>query len=59
MNSHPADSGREGRRTGDVLRLACADSRFGYESSNQYFYIPQDIREKILTCRQVLSALKD
>jgi len=28
--------------------------RFGYESSNQYFYIPQDLREKIAACRLFL-----
>ena len=37
-----------------ILPLVRADSRFGYESSNHYFYIPQDLREKILSCRMVL-----
>ncbi len=35
----------------EMLRLARGDSRFGFESSNQYFYIPQDLREKIVACR--------
>ena len=35
----------------ELLKLVRGDSSFGFESSNQYFYIPQDIREKILTCR--------
>ncbi len=39
----------------ELLLLARADSRFGFESSNHYFYVPQDIREKILTCRAVLA----
>ena len=37
-----------------MLPLVRGDSSFGFESSNQYFYIPQDIREKILTCRFAL-----
>ena len=31
--------------------LARVDSRIGYESSCQYFFVPQDLREKILSCR--------
>jgi hypothetical protein len=38
----------------ELLDLAQRDSRFGYESSNQYFYIPQDLREKIVACRLFL-----
>ena len=38
----------------ELLDLARRDSRFGYESSNQYFYIPQDLREKIVACRLFL-----
>ncbi len=41
-----------------ILPLVQADSRIGYESSNHYFYIPQDLREKIINCRFVLSHLK-
>jgi hypothetical protein len=40
-----------------MLPLVQADSRIGYESSNHYFYIPQDLREKIINCRYVLSQL--
>lgn len=40
-----------------LLPLAKADSRIGYESSNQYFYIPQDLLEKILCCRYILAEL--
>ncbi len=39
------------------LPLAKADSRIGYESSNHYFYIPQDLLEKILCCRHILAEL--
>jgi hypothetical protein len=42
---------RECERAKEELKLARADSRVGYESSNHYFFIPQDIREKILSCR--------
>lgn len=42
---------RELRRAKEELALARADSRIGYESSNHYFFIPQDLREKILTCK--------
>ncbi|HPB11399.1 MAG TPA: hypothetical protein PLT74_09090, partial [Kiritimatiellia bacterium] len=41
-----------------LLPFAKADSRIGYESSNHYFYIPQDLLEKVLCCRQVLRDLK-
>jgi len=40
-----------------LLPLAMADSRIGYECSNHYFYIPQDVREKILCCRAILEKL--
>lgn len=36
------------------LRIFEADPRVGFEASLQYFYLPQDIREKILGCRAVL-----
>jgi len=41
-----------------LLPLVKADSRIGYESSNQYFYIPQDVVEKILCCRFLLAELE-
>ena len=42
---------RECARAKEELKLVRADSRIGYESSCQYFFIPQDLREKILSCR--------
>ena len=33
------------------LPLVRADSRLGYECSNHYFFVPQDIREKIVIAR--------
>lgn len=41
-----------------MLPLVQADSRIGYESSNHYFYVPQDLLEKIVNCHYVLSQLK-
>ncbi|MDD2600854.1 MAG: hypothetical protein PHO37_16800 [Kiritimatiellae bacterium] len=41
-----------------MLPLVQSDSRIGYESSNHYFYIPQDLLEKIVNCHYVLSQLK-
>jgi len=41
---------RELARAKAYLPLVRADSRIGYESSNQYFYLPQDVIEKILSC---------
>ena len=38
----------------EFLSLVRADSRLGYESSNRYMYVPNDILEKILNCRAVL-----
>jgi hypothetical protein len=34
--------------------LQSADSRIGFEATNHYFYIPQDLAEKILNCRDLL-----
>ncbi|MBN9658583.1 MAG: hypothetical protein J0H49_10420 [Acidobacteria bacterium] len=38
------------------LPICEADPRVGFEASLQYFYLPQDVREKILWCRAVLKA---
>jgi len=42
--------GRERKRARELLDLVRADSRLGYECSNHYFYTPQDLREKIVSC---------
>ncbi len=31
-----------------------ADSRIGFEASNHYFYVPMDLLEKVLNCRDLL-----
>ena len=38
------------------LALVRADSRIGYECSNHYYYLPHDLIEKILNCRDVARA---
>ncbi len=39
------------------LALLRADSRIGYECSNHYYYLPQDLVEKVLNCRDVIDRL--
>jgi hypothetical protein len=35
-------------------RIQSEDSRIGFEASNQYYYVPSDLAEKILNCRDLL-----
>lgn len=35
--------------------LQIQDSRLGFEASNQYFYVPQDLAEKVLNCQDLLT----
>jgi hypothetical protein len=41
----------------EFLDICRADSRVGFEASLQYFYLPLDIREKIVACRWMLDRL--
>ena len=41
----------------ELYRLTGEDSRIGFESSNQYFYTPNDLLEKIVNCRFVADEL--
>lgn len=34
--------------------LQTADSRIGFEASNQYYYVPLDLVEKVVVCRDLL-----
>ena len=43
--------------TKDLYYLSQEDSRIGYEPSNQYFYVPNDLLEKIISCRQIVEKL--
>ena len=35
-------------------RIQSADARIGFEASNQYYYVPEDLMEKVLNCRDLL-----
>jgi len=37
-----------------LYRVQSADSRIGFEATNQYFYVPLDLVEKTLNCRDLL-----
>jgi hypothetical protein len=36
-----------------LFRLTREDSRIGFEASNQYYYLPQDLMEKVINCRYI------
>ena len=38
-----------------ILPLVRNDSRIGYECTNHYYYVPQDLGEKILTCLAIIN----
>jgi hypothetical protein len=40
-----------------LYALQGADARLGFEASNQYYYVPLDLVEKILNCRDLLSRI--
>ena len=42
----------------EMLDLVRRESALGYESSNRYLYVPNDLLEKVLNCRGVLDGLK-
>lgn len=42
-----------------LLPLALHDPTIGYESSNQYFYIPQDLKEKYINLNHTLMWLRN
>ena len=50
---------RELVRAKALLSIVERDSRIGYECSCHYFYTPQDLRERVLNCRMILSAAAD
>ncbi|MCX6884617.1 MAG: twin-arginine translocation signal domain-containing protein [Verrucomicrobia bacterium] len=41
-----------------LYELQRADSRLGFEASNQYYYVPVDLAEKVLNCRNLLTQLE-
>jgi hypothetical protein len=38
-----------------LYRIQSRDSRIGFEASNHYYYVPVDLLEKILNCRDLLA----
>lgn len=38
-----------------LFELQREDSRIGFEASNQYYYVPADLMEKVLNCRNLLA----
>ena len=41
----------------DLFPLTRADSRIGFEPSNHYYYLPQDLVEKVINCDHLLRQL--
>jgi len=37
-----------------LFAIQSRDSRIGFEASNQYYYVPMDLTEKVLNCRDLL-----
>jgi hypothetical protein len=42
----------------ELFELARRDSRVGFEASNHYYYVPQDLIEKVINCQDVLDRLR-
>jgi hypothetical protein len=42
----------------DVFGLQQEDSRIGFEATNQYYYLPIDLMEKVVNCDHLLRELK-
>ncbi|MES2572086.1 MAG: hypothetical protein V4710_18770, partial [Verrucomicrobiota bacterium] len=48
----------EARLAIQLHALQSRDSRIGFEASNQYYYIPHDLVEKVINCRWMASRLR-
>jgi hypothetical protein len=42
------------RSARDLLAVCREDARIGFEASNQYYYVPGDLAEKVFNCRYLL-----
>ncbi len=42
----------------ELFALVRLDSRIGFEASNHYYYVPQDLIEKVISCRQLAEDVK-
>jgi len=38
-----------------LYQIQSCDSRIGFEASNHYYYVPMDLVEKVLNCRQLIT----
>lgn len=47
----------EMRISRDLYALTCEDSRIGFEASNHYYYVPNDLMEKVINCRYILDQI--
>ena len=47
----------EAELAAELLPLTLEDSRIGFESSNQYYYTPLDLVEKVINCEYLKSVL--
>jgi hypothetical protein len=47
----------ESRAARDLYSLQLQDPRIGFEASNHYYYLPQDLQEKFLNCQHLLTTL--
>jgi hypothetical protein len=47
----------ESRNARDLYSLQLQDPRIGFEASNHYYYLPQDLQEKFLNCQHLLDTL--
>lgn len=47
----------ESRAARDLYTLQLQDARLGFEASNHYYYLPQDLQEKVLNCQHLLHTL--
>jgi hypothetical protein len=48
---------REAGRARQLYRLQRQDSRIGFEASNHYYYLPQDLEEKFLNCQWLMETM--
>jgi hypothetical protein len=49
----------ETKAAAELFALARHDARLGFEASNHYYYVPQDLMEKVVNCQDLLDRLGD
>ena len=52
-----SDRPERGRIARALYDLTLDDSRIGFESSNQYYYMPLDLVEKVVNCESIAAGL--